>query len=179
MSQYMPYGGFKWTEPTLDGLNVLTETSNIGHMYEVDISYPKRLHDEQNDLPFLPNNSIPVGSKIQKLMATFEEKERYVMHYRNLKQAIANGLTVKKIHRVLEFKQSPWLSKYINLNTEMRKKAKNEFEKDFYKLMNNAVFGMYIIFIIIIIIFINALSIIHRENNGERSQTYRHAACIV
>jgi DUF1009 family protein len=94
----MPYGGFKWMEPTLDGLNKLTETSYIGRMYEVDITYPKHLHDEHNDLPFLPNNTIPAGSKVGKLMVTFEKKERYIIHYRNLQQAIANGLIVEKVH---------------------------------------------------------------------------------
>jgi len=94
----MPYGGFKWVEPTLNGLNDLDETAPIGRMYEVDISYPSYLHDEDNDLPFLPNNSIPAGSKIQKLMATFEKKERYVVHYHNLKQAIKHGLIVEKVN---------------------------------------------------------------------------------
>ena len=81
MSQYMPYGGFKWAEPTLDGLNILTETSHIGRMYEVDITYPKHLHDEHNDLPFLPNNIKPTGSTVQKLMATLEKKNNYIIHY--------------------------------------------------------------------------------------------------
>ena len=80
MSQYMPYGGFKWMEPTLDGLDMLTETSHIGRMYEVDILYPEYLHDAHNDLPFLPNNSIPIGSKVRKLMATFDKKVRYIIH---------------------------------------------------------------------------------------------------
>jgi hypothetical protein len=97
-SQFMPYGGFKWIESTLDGLFDLDETSPIGRIYEVDITYPKHLHDNHNDLPFLPNNSIPVGSKVGKLMATFERKERYVVHYRNLKQAIKNGLIVEKVN---------------------------------------------------------------------------------
>ncbi|VVC46197.1 Ribonuclease H-like domain [Cinara cedri] len=140
MLQYMPHGGFQWKEPTLDGLEELTDTSDIGRVYEVDIAYPEHLHVDHNDLPLLPNNRSP-GSKVKKLMVTLEEKNNYIIHYRNLKQAIANGLIIKKIHRVLQFEQSPWLAKYISLNTEMRKKAANDFEKNVYKLMNNAVFG--------------------------------------
>ncbi|KAE9523037.1 hypothetical protein AGLY_016668 [Aphis glycines] len=108
MSQHMPYGGFKWVEPKLEELNDLNDTSAIGRIYEVDITYPKELHDKHNDLPFLPQNGIPAGSKV---------------------------------HRVLQFNQSPWLAPYIALNTEMRKIAANDFEKDFFKLLNNEVFG--------------------------------------
>jgi len=75
MSQYMPYGGFKWVEPNLDGLNDLDNTSHIGRIYEVDVTYPQHLHDNHNDLPYLPQNSIPRGSKVRKLMVTFEEKK--------------------------------------------------------------------------------------------------------
>jgi len=110
-------------------------------VYEVDISYPQHLHNKHNDLPFLSKNKIPPGSRVKKLMATLHSKKNYVIHYRNLQQAIANGLIVENVHRVLEFKQSDCLAKYINLNSEMRKNAKNEFEKDFFKLLNNAVFG--------------------------------------
>ncbi|XP_022173954.1 uncharacterized protein LOC111036276, partial [Myzus persicae] len=141
MSQYIPYGGFKWVEPTLDGLNNLTDTSPIGRIYEVDVSYLHELHDKHNDLPFLPQNGIPKGSKLRKLMATLEPEKYYIVHYGSLQQAIKNGLIVDKVHRVIEFDQSDWLAKYINLNTELRKKAKNDFEKDFFKLMNNSVFG--------------------------------------
>lgn len=98
MSQNMPYGGFEWVEPTLDDLDDMTDTSDIGRVYEVDISYPTHLHDDHNDLPFLPNNAIPPGSKVRKLMATLEEKNNYIIHYRNLQQAIANGLIVKKVN---------------------------------------------------------------------------------
>ncbi|KAF0754748.1 Uncharacterized protein FWK35_00017317 [Aphis craccivora] len=54
MSQYLPYGGFKWVEPKLEGLNDLNDTIPIGSIYEVDITYPKELHDQHNNLPFLP-----------------------------------------------------------------------------------------------------------------------------
>jgi hypothetical protein len=97
MSQYMPYGGFRWEEPTLDGLFDLDERSPVGRMYEVDITYPRELHDLHNDLPFLPENSVPPGSKIQKLMVTFNKKERYIIHHLNLQQAIKNGLIVEKV----------------------------------------------------------------------------------
>ncbi|KAE9532284.1 hypothetical protein AGLY_009907, partial [Aphis glycines] len=86
----------KWVEPNLDGLSELTPKSARGRVYEVDISYPQHLHDKHNDLPFLPQNSIPQGSKVRKLMATFERKENYIVHYRNLQQAIDNGLIVEK-----------------------------------------------------------------------------------
>jgi len=97
MSQYLPSGGFKWIEPTLNGLNDLDDTSPIGRIYEVDVVYPKELHDRHNDLPFLPQNGIPVGSKVQKLIATLESKEKYIIHYKNLQQAIKNGLIVEKV----------------------------------------------------------------------------------
>jgi hypothetical protein len=79
-------------------MNDLNDTSEIGRIYEVDISYPQHLHDEHNDLPFLPYNGISQGSKVQKLMATLELKEKYIIHYRNLQQAIANGLIVEKVN---------------------------------------------------------------------------------
>lgn len=101
MCQNMPTGGFKWVEPTLNGLSELTDTSPIGRVYEVDISYPVNLHDDHSDLPFLPENSIPVGSKVRKLMATFDCKKNYVIHYRNLQQAMAHGLIVEKVNILL------------------------------------------------------------------------------
>lgn len=97
MSQFIPSGGFKWVEPTLDGLTAMSDTSEVGRVYDVDISYPDSLHHLHNDLPFLPENGIPPGSKVTKLMATLGPRKNYIIHYRNLKQAIANGLIVDKV----------------------------------------------------------------------------------
>lgn len=101
MSQYMPYGGFRWfkgkPEDALLDLDSLSDTSKVGRVYEVDIAYPHHLHDEHNEMPFLPINAVPPGSKVRKLMTTLESKKNYVIHYRNLKQVIAHGLRVEKV----------------------------------------------------------------------------------
>ena len=68
-------------------------------------------------------------------------RKNYVVHIRSLKQALNDGLILKKVHRVYQFNQEAWLKPYVDMNTELRRKGKNDFEKDFFKLMNNAVFG--------------------------------------
>ncbi|XP_071054718.1 uncharacterized protein [Onthophagus taurus] len=140
MSQYLPYGGFKWVEGNNINFNV-PEDNPEGYILEVDLEYPESIHDSNRDLPFCPEHRAPPNSKQTKLMGTLYNKERYVLHYRNLQQAIENGLILTKIHRVLEFKQSAWLKSYINLNTKFRTAAINDFDKNLFKLMNNAVFG--------------------------------------
>ena len=80
-------------------------------------------------------------NKCKKFIFSIEDKEKYVAHIRALKQALNHGLELKKIHRVIQFNQKAWLKPYIDMNTKLRKEAKNDFEKDFYKLMNNSVFG--------------------------------------
>ena len=78
--------------------------------------------------------------KVEKLVCSIEDKEKYVIHIRALKQALNHGLVLKDVHRVIKFNQEAWLKPYIDMNTKLRKEAKNEFEKDFFKLMNNSVF---------------------------------------
>ena len=162
MSQYLPTGGFKWMKQEhIDKLDLgkYQEDSKKGLILEVDLEYPKELHDLHNDYPLaaekikVTNDMLSKYSKqiaekygistglVSKLIPTLSNKEKYVLHYRNLQLYIDLGLKVTKVHRVLEFNQSLWLKQYIDFNTEKRKNAKNAFEKDFFKLMNNSVFG--------------------------------------
>ena len=83
---------------------------------------------------------ISIG-QVSKLVPTLLNKTKYVLHYRNLQLYLEQGLKLKKVHRVLEFNQSPWLKQYIEYNTNKRMQARKAFEKDFFKLMNNSVFG--------------------------------------
>ena len=162
MSQYLPTGKFKWLKQNkIDNLDInkYNEQSKKGLILEVDLEYPYELHNLHNDYPLavekikvetdmLSNYCKKISNKygistglVSKLIPTLNNKEKYVLHYRNLQLYLDLGLKLKKIHRVLEFDQSPWLKQYIDFNTEKRKNAKNDFEKDFFKLMNNIVFG--------------------------------------
>ena len=134
MSKPLPTHGFKWMKDS--ELNVWEKTSCI---LEVDLEYPKELHDLHNDYPLAPEQ-IEVD-KTKKLIPNLWNKKNYVIHYENLKKCLNLGLKITNIHRGIKFKESRWLKKYIALNTDLRTKARNEFEKDFFKLMNNSVFG--------------------------------------
>ena len=162
MSQYLPTGGFRWmTEKQINKINLAKykEDSKKGLIMEVDLEYPEELHDLHNDYPLGPEKvkvtedilseyskriakkyGVSVGL-VNKLIPTLGNKEKYVLHYRNLKLYMNLGLKVTKVHRVLKYDQSPWLKQYIDFNTVKRTNAKNAFEKDFFKLMNNSVFG--------------------------------------
>ena len=139
MSKCLPYGDFKWSSTDIDVLNV-PDDSRKGYILEVDLSYPKELHDAHSDLPLASENKID-NEKLPKLLSTLYHKEKYVVHYTALKHYLKQGLKVEKIHRVFEFSQSDWLKPYVDFNTALRTKATSDFEKDFFKLMNNSVFG--------------------------------------
>ena len=162
MSQYLPTSNFKWlTQKQIDKIDIVKykEDSNKGLILEVDLEYPKELHDLHNDYPLAPEKvkvskdmlsdyCLNIAEKynistglVQKLIPTLNSKEKYVLHYRNLQLYLYLGLKLTKIHRVLEFNQSPWLKQYIDFNTKKRMDAKSGFEKDFFKLMNNSVYG--------------------------------------
>ena len=143
MSQKLPVSNFEWIKDTSkfneDFLKNYNKESDEGYFFEVDVQYLEKLHELHNDLPFLPERMKI--EKVEKLVANLHDKTEYVIHIRNLKQALNHGLVLKKVHRVIKFNQNAWLKPYIDMNTDLRKKAKNDFEKDFFKLMNNAVFG--------------------------------------
>ncbi|XP_018406599.1 PREDICTED: uncharacterized protein LOC108782741 [Cyphomyrmex costatus] len=142
MCQPLPYADFRWVKDAANfDANAIAPDSPTWYILEVDLEYPQHLHDAHADLPFCPTRDKPLGKRENKLLASLYYKQRYVIHYRNLQQCIHHGLRVTKIHRVLRFAQSAWLRDYIELNTQFRTRAKNDFEKNLYKLMNNAVFG--------------------------------------
>ena len=147
MCKRLPTGNFKWLNPEIVNLGNYDENSDKGIILEVDLEYPKELHSLHNDYPCAPEKMIITddmlsdyarkikkehsvsSGKVPKLVTTLLDKEKYITHYQNLKLYLSLGLKIKKIHRVLEFNQSPWLKEYIDFNTEMRKNAKNNFEK--------------------------------------------------
>ena len=156
MSQPMPTGGFQWVEFTEKLLETPADATN-GYIFEVDLEYPASLHRQHNDYPLAPEkmkvskeqmspyqqrliNELGITSfETEKLVPNLMDKSRYVLHYRNLQLYLSLGLRIVKVHKVLQFNQSPWMQPYIEKNTHLRTTATNDFEKDFYKLMNNAV----------------------------------------
>jgi len=110
-----------------------------GCILEVALEYPKKLHGLHNEYPLAPER-IEIN-KVEKLIPNLNDKKKYVLHHKNLKQYLDLGLKLSKIHRGISFDEKAWLKPYIELNTNLRSKAQNEFEKDFFKLMNNSVFG--------------------------------------
>ena len=102
------------------------------------LSIQKKVFNLRRDLPFLPKRK-KIG-KCSKLVYDFHYQKDYVVHINALKQALNQGLILKKVHRVIQFNWKAWLKPYTDMNTEIRKEAKNDFKKDFFKLMNNFVF---------------------------------------
>jgi hypothetical protein len=169
MCKHLPIGGHKFKDkPIIEVLNT-SDINDKGYTVKLDFSYPEEIHDELKEYPPAPENIAPyiewfsnyqveVGLETgaikynektgeyrncgtHKLIPHLYKHENYVIDYRNLKYLVKLGIQIDKIHKILEYDQKPWMKSYIEMNTAKRKNAKNEFEKDFYKLMNNAVFG--------------------------------------
>lgn len=142
MSRRMPLNNFKWLRVNNFDVMTIPENSDSGYILEVDVAYPTYIHDEHKDLPFMPENKCVPGSKHKKLLTSLEHKKNYVCQYLNFnKPALSNGLILQRMHKIISFSQSCWLKPYIDFNTLKRKEATNDFVKDFYKLLNNSLFG--------------------------------------
>ncbi|XP_057296198.1 uncharacterized protein LOC130625149 [Hydractinia symbiolongicarpus] len=143
MQQPLPTHGFKWVSnvKVIDEKKIdkLVSDNKHGYILEVDVDYPKELHDKHNELPFLPQRKVVY--RVEKLIPNLEHKRKYMVHIGALHQAPKNGLEPKKVHCAIQFQHSAWLRDCIYHNTKLRTAAKNDFEKDFYKLMNLSVFG--------------------------------------
>ena len=144
MSEKLPIHSFKWLSSgemeKLFNNRVVQIWEKTPCILEVDLEYPENLHDLHNDYPFCPER-VECKNRVEKLIPNLRNKTKYVIHYKNLIQCLKAGLKLKKIHRGIKFIESEWMKPYIEMNTNLRTKAKNNFEKDFFKLMNNSVFG--------------------------------------
>ena len=144
MSEKLPTHGFKWLLDREIGKlfnnQVLQVWEKIPCILEVDLEYPENLHDLHNDYPFCPER-VKCKNGVEKLIPNLNDKTKYVIHYKNLIQCLRAGIKLKKIHSGIKFVESEWMKPYIDKNTNLRAMTKNNFEKDFYKLMNNSVFG--------------------------------------
>ena len=160
MSEYLPYEEFNWLK-NVDEFDVMSinEKREIGYFLGVDLKYPDELHKLHNDYPLALEKlvvssdmlskycrkiadeyDIKVGD-VKKLIPNLRNKTKYVLHHRNLQLCLFLGMKLIKIHSMLKFKQSDWMKKYIDFNNEKRKNGTNDFEKDFFKLMINSVYG--------------------------------------
>ena len=162
MSQYLPYANFKWVK-NIDKIEQklmnIKSNSSTGYILEVDLDYLQELHNIHNDYPLAPEkinilkewlsdysleitNAQNITTRtVKRLVSNLMNKNNYVIHYRNLEQCLELGMKLKKLHRVLKSKQKDWMKPYIDFNTQKRKEATNEADKNHFKLLNNAVYG--------------------------------------
>ena len=162
MSQYLPYSKFKWVNNINEIEQILMKIKSnnwIGYILEVDLEYPKNIHYEHSDYALAPEkiniqkewlsdycleivneHNITTGTN-KKLVTNLMDKDKYVLHYRNLQQFLQLGLKFKKIHRILKSKQKYWMKPYIDFNTQKRKEATNDANKNPFKLLNNPTYG--------------------------------------
>ena len=162
MLEYLPYDEFEWlSDDEIDSIdfNCVGAENDVGYILEVDLKYPCELHNLHNDCPLAPEKmkgnkdmlsdyclsiaekyDIKVGD-VAKLIPNLRNKSCYVLHYRTLQLYVSLGVVAEKIHRIMKFKQSDWLKSFVMFNTAKRMNAANEFEKSFFKLIINSVYG--------------------------------------
>ena len=157
LSQLLPYDEIKFdVNVELEEILNTPDDSDVGYFVEVDLKYPDNIEEKTKNFPFAPVNKkinpdnfnnymkeIKPDTYIQtkKLICDWSDKKNYLVHYRMLQFYLRHGIIVDKVHEITSFRQSRWLEKYININTQKRNEAVNDFETDFYKLLNNAFYG--------------------------------------
>ena len=163
MQEYLPWKNFEWMSPhqlNYDFIKWLKPEGEVGCIIQCSLEYPVALHNYHSDYPLAPlKKSVPYGmlspvarmicdkhklkrtTNVEKLLATVEDKDFYILHYRNLQLYVSLGLRVKKIHAGIIFKQGPIMKSYVDFNSEKRAQATNKFDTDFYKLLSNSLYG--------------------------------------
>ncbi len=163
ISMYLPTGEMQWaTTAEIEEFDIANapEEGEYGYIIEADLKYPPELHNDHNDYPLCPEHvdvsydmlstynktllreaHLFSSTKSTKLIPTLNDKHSYIVHFRTLRLYLNLGMELGKIHKIIKFKQSPWLKTYIDFNTSKRKAARDDFTKNFFKLMNNSVFG--------------------------------------
>ena len=165
LSKPLPHSEFCWVEDlsdfTCDFILSLEEEGEWGYTLEVDLAYPEHLHHSTADFPLAPETGEITHDMFSDFMSTFYKtlnpnstfkpsrkllltqynRDHYIVHFAILKFYLEMGLTLNKVHRVIKYKQKAWLKEYIDFNSQKRASSNNAFDKDFYKLKNNALFG--------------------------------------
>ena len=160
MSHFLLYDEIKFEKDIcLDEILNTPDDNEIGYFLEVNLKYSDDIKQKTKYFPFCPENkkinpnkyneymkSIKPENytKSKKLICDWTDKKKHLIHYRMLTFYVKHGMIVEKIHEIISFKQSKWLEGYISFNTQKRNKAKNDFVKDFFKLLNNAAFGKFL-----------------------------------
>ena len=135
----LPFSDFRWLSKNEIDEMMHDHTKIKSCTLRVDLKYPRELHDLHNEYP-LAVQSVTVDG-VKKLIPNLHDKERYVVHHETLRCYLRNGMVLKKIHEGISYVEKDFMKKFIDINAEARKVAKDDFEKDFYKLMSNSVFG--------------------------------------
>ena len=163
MQQYLPQNKFRWMQPhELDCafITSLPDQGPVGCIIQCSLIYPRHLHNDHNDYPLAPEkkkikykelspeakiicdkHSLKRTTNVEKLMATLGDKEEYILHYRNLKLYLSLGMKLKTIQAGILFFQAPIMKDYIDFNSKKRALSTNDYDKDFYKLLCNSLYG--------------------------------------